>query len=78
MSKRTKLPQSDHHVVIYDEDWEYLESRFGSSGIKPVGVSAVIRGIIHSRVLAWREAENRAYTERIRERNNTEKGKIDA
>lgn len=62
MSKKSRLPQTDRHILIYDEDWEYLETRFGPFGIKPVGVSAVIRALIHHRVLSWREAENKAAT----------------
>lgn len=60
MSKKSRLPQSPHHVLIYDEDWEYLETRFGPTGFRPVGVSAVIRGLVHNKVLSWREAENKA------------------
>ena len=60
MSKRSRLPQSPRHVLVYDEDWEYLETRFGATGIKPVGVSTVLRALIHNKVLSWREAENRA------------------
>lgn len=58
MSKRSRLPQFPRHILIYNEDWEYLETRFGPAGIKPVGVSNVIRALIHKQVLAWREAEN--------------------
>jgi hypothetical protein len=60
MSRKAKFPQSPKHVLIYDEDWEYLETRFGLAGLKPVGVSNVIRALVHQRVMAWREAENRA------------------
>lgn len=60
MSKKSRLPQRPHHILIYDEDMEYLETRFGPTGIKPVGVSAVIRALVHQKVLQLREAENRA------------------
>jgi hypothetical protein len=60
MSKKAKLPQTPRHVLIFDEDWEYLETRFGPAGLKPVGVSNVIRALIHQRILHWREAENKA------------------
>jgi hypothetical protein len=63
MSKRSRLPQSARHILIYDDDWEFLEARFGSQGIKPIGVSNVIRALIHQRITAWREAEARALSE---------------
>lgn len=66
MSKKTILPQSRRHILLYNEDWEYLETRFGPKGIKPVGISNVIRALVHRRVLAWREAENEAMTARSR------------
>jgi len=64
MPKQSERPQTPHHVYIWDEDWEYLQSRFGSSGVNPVGVSDVIRRLVHRQVMAWREAENRLATER--------------
>jgi hypothetical protein len=63
MSKRSRLPQSARHILIYDDDWEFLEARFGSQGIKPIGVSNVIRALIHQRITAWREAEARVLSE---------------
>ena len=68
MSKKSLLPQSPRHFLIYDEDWDYLETRFGQSGLHPVGVSNVIRALIHREVLKWREAENTAATAAMRVR----------
>ena len=67
MSRKARLPQSPRHVLIYNEDWEYLETRFGPQGIKPVGVSNVVRALIHQKVTTWREAENAAATKLKRE-----------
>lgn len=67
MSKKTILPSTARHVVLNDEDWEYLETRFGPQGIKPVGVSRVVRSIIHKQIREWREAENQAATKLKRE-----------
>jgi len=58
--RKARLPQSPRHILVFDEDWEYLESRFGINGIKPLGVSNVIRALIHQRVVNWRDAENKA------------------
>lgn len=62
MSKRAALPQTNHHLPVYNEDWEFIETRFGLRGLKPVGTSSVIRALIHKAVLEWREAENAAAT----------------
>lgn len=63
MSKKAILPESPHHVYYYDEDWEFLETRFGKPhGINPVGISTVLREKTHVWVLQLREAENRAAT----------------
>lgn len=72
MSKKALLPQSVHHVYIYDEDWEFLETRFGQRhGIEPVGVSFVLKELVHKQVTSWREAENKAATTRMRSRGVT-------
>ena len=60
MTRKAILPQSPHHILIYDEDWEYLLSRFGPGGLRPVGVSQIIRAIIHQKIAALRAAEHDA------------------
>lgn len=49
-----ELPQTRRHVLIFDEDWEYLTESYGARGLKPIGVSAAIRKIIHAKVLGLR------------------------
>jgi hypothetical protein len=56
MSRKGKLPQSPHHLLIYDEDWDFLSELFGKNSSRPVGVSYVIREIVHQTVLARRVA----------------------
>jgi hypothetical protein len=72
LAKKSRFPQTPRHILIYDEDWEYLETRFGPQGLKPVGVSNVIRALIHQRVLGLREAENAAATRLAREAHQHE------
>jgi hypothetical protein len=49
MPRKVRLPQSPHHVMIYDEDWVYLEGLFGRhNGPQAVGTSAAIRRMVHS------------------------------
>lgn len=67
MPKISRLPITRHHITFYTETWEYLESRFGPAGIQPIGVSTVVREIMHEKVLEWKEAENRLRDEQRRE-----------
>jgi hypothetical protein len=78
MSRKISLPQSTHHLAVYNEDWEYISSRFGIGGIKPVGVSNVIRALIHKAVLEWREAENVAATAARRNNGHANTTNIDS
>lgn len=55
MTKKTELPQSRHHVLIFDEDWAFLNENYGAQALKPIGVSAAIRKIIHAKVLGLRQ-----------------------
>lgn len=50
MSKRAERPQSPRHILVFDEDWEFLEQTFGKTGVRPIGVSVAIRKIIHQKV----------------------------
>ena len=45
MRKKSILPQSRRHVLIFNEDWEFLERSFGAS----ISVSEAIRKIVHQR-----------------------------
>ena len=50
MSKRSVLPQSRRHILVYDEDWEFLDTAFGKDTEKPIGVGVAIRQLIHASV----------------------------
>jgi hypothetical protein len=50
VTKRSILPQRPRHILVYDEDWEYLSAMFGPGAVKPVGISPAIRAIIHAYV----------------------------
>ena len=58
MPKKARLPQSSHHVMIYDEVWEYYTARFGDRGLNPIGVSTIIREVTYRHYLKCKEAEN--------------------
>jgi hypothetical protein len=60
MSKKVELPQTRRHILIFDEDWEYLTESYGAGGAKPIGVSAAIRKIVHAKVLGLRDRVNSA------------------
>lgn len=59
MSKKALLPQTRRHILVYDEDWEYLLKNFGpgSHGFG-LGVSGAIRQIVHQRVQGLKAREN--------------------
>lgn len=48
MTKRSILPQHPRHILIYDEDWEFLQAAYGPHSEKKLGVSVAVRTIIHS------------------------------
>lgn len=50
MSRRLPLPQSRRHVLIFDEDWNFLNTWFGDSSTVKTGVGPAIRAIVHQRV----------------------------
>lgn len=54
MSKRSELPQSRRHVLIFDEDWAFLIEHYGPSSPSPIGVGVAVRKIIHAKVGALR------------------------
>lgn len=74
LSKKAARPQTPRHILVWDEDWEYLDSRFGQAGLHPIGVSRVLRALIHQRVLEWREAENAALTAAARQKMEQQDG----
>ncbi len=55
MSRRVSLPQTRHHVYIYDEDWEFLEQTYGArTGDHPIGISEAVRTILHAKIMDMR------------------------
>jgi hypothetical protein len=57
MSKRSAKPQRARHVVLLDEDWEYLNKLYGPQSSNPIGVSEMIRTLVHRACERLREAE---------------------
>jgi len=48
MTRKSPLPQARRHILVYDEDWEFLASLYGPGGLQPsMGISPAIRAIIH-------------------------------
>jgi hypothetical protein len=63
MSKKSILPQSPRHILVYDKDWEYLNSLYGKSGVNPIGISVAIRQILHAFCKKAKARENQAIDE---------------
>lgn len=55
MSKKAELPQSRHHVLIFDEDWTFLEANFGIHSANRIGAGVAIRKLVHSHVKGLRQ-----------------------
>jgi hypothetical protein len=51
MSKKLTLPATRRHLEIFNEDWEFLESEYGRYSASRVGISEVVRAMIHKWVL---------------------------
>ena len=50
MTKKARLPMNKHHVLIFDEDWEFLDRHYGPSSESRYGISSAIREIVHAKV----------------------------
>jgi hypothetical protein len=57
MVKKTDRPTTPRHVLIYDEDWEFLERYFGAGAPRHrrVGCGHVCREYIHQGVMELRQ-----------------------
>lgn len=69
MSKKAALPQSRRHVMIYDEDWEFLQQEFGQGSKSEIGVGVAIKTIVHAKVQDMKARANEAF-DKIREDMN--------
>ena len=58
MSKKAILPQHRRHIMIYDEDWEFLEQNYGPSSASRLGAGIAVREWLHKRVLELRAKQN--------------------
>lgn len=60
MSKKALLPQSPRHILIYDEDWEFLVREYGPGSPSGIGAGPAIRALVHRQVRAMKaELERR-------------------
>lgn len=50
MSRQNSRPASRRHILVYDEDWEWLMEHFGPMSGRPFGVGPSIREIVHKHV----------------------------
>lgn len=48
MSKRAIADQTSRHVMIFDEDWEFILANYGPGSPKEIGPSEFIRTCVHS------------------------------
>lgn len=76
MSRKAILPQSRHHILVFDEDWEFLERHFGNQSVSRIGTSSAIRTIIHAKCNGLRALQNNAL-DRFAQKVKEEEGKED-
>lgn len=55
--KRFDLPSTPRHILIYDEDWSFLQEKFGPNSASRYGTGPAIRDYIHKRVLELKAKE---------------------
>ncbi len=60
MSRKSVLPQSPHHVMIFDEDWEFIREHYGPGSQSGLGISPTIQNIIHAYVRRLRAKAEQA------------------
>ncbi len=70
MSRKSRLPQGRHHVMLYTEDWEFLVQSYGPGSAHPeVGPSGALKEILHQRVQGMKAKIN-GELDRIKDQNN--------
>lgn len=60
MSKKSILPQSRRHVMMYDEDWDFLMSYYEQEPQGRPSPGIAVKEIVHKRVMAMKEQINAA------------------
>ena len=60
MPKRSTLPKSRRHILIYDEDWDFITRYYGRGSAANLTISNVIRSIIHRQVHHLRSLQQNA------------------
>ena len=48
MPKRAERPQRPRHILIFDEDWDFLTTHYGPASQNRMGVSPAIRQMVHA------------------------------
>lgn len=54
MARKSDLKKSRHHVMLYDEDWDFLATNYGPNSRTPIGISEAITRIVHAKVMEMR------------------------
>ena len=59
MSRRSTHPQSRHHIILYDEDWKWLEESYGDGGtVMSPGIW--VKELVHRAVLRAKAQQQEA------------------
>lgn len=60
MTRRSAKPQSPHHILVFNEDWELLLTAYGPGSPKNLGVGKACQQIINRFCNQLRERTNEA------------------
>lgn len=58
MSKKSLLPQHRRHVMMYDEDWDFLMAYYEQDPQGRPSPGVAVRELVHKRVMFMKEQIN--------------------
>jgi hypothetical protein len=71
VSKKSELPQSRRHIMIFDEDWEFIDQYYGPRSDSRLGTGTAIRNLIHRAVVHLKSEAQRLADHRARAGDST-------
>lgn len=57
MTRKSLLPQTRHHIQVYDEDWLWLVAAYGDNSESRLGPGPAVRQLVHKFVLGQKAKE---------------------
>lgn len=70
MARKSDLKKSRHHIMLYDEDWDFLATNYGPNSRAPIGISEAITKIVHAKISEMRARAAEAFERQRTQENN--------